>query len=110
MKFNFVTLIIIFKYNLDKFEGFDTKILEHKIVGHMTGNLGRVRTFSCFVITGNKNGLGGIALGKASDSATAIRNAKNSAGKKLFYINRYQDQTSMVSYNILNHIKYHNQG
>lgn len=76
----------------------------------MTGNLGRVRTFSCFVITGNKNGFGGIALGKASDSATAMRNAKNSAGKKLFYINRYQDHTGMDYFlYILNDSKY-NQG
>lgn len=77
----------------EKFEGFDTTVLEHKIVGHMTGNMGRKRTFSCFVITGNKNGLLGIALGKATDSATAIRNAKNSSGKKLFYINRYNEHT-----------------
>ncbi|XP_051161085.1 28S ribosomal protein S5, mitochondrial [Leptopilina boulardi] len=77
----------------ESFEGFETIILEHKITGHMTGNMGRVRTFSCFVVTGNGNGLVGIALGKSTDNAAAVRNAKNSSGKKLFYVNRYMERT-----------------
>lgn len=66
----------------------------------MTGNMGRVRTFSCFVVTGNGNGLVGIALGKSTDNAAAVRNAKNSSGKKLFYVNRYMERTGInISFN-----------
>lgn len=79
--------------NDESFEGFETIVLESKITGHMTGNMGRVRTFSCFVVTGNGNGLVGIALGKSTDSQASVRNARNSAGKKLFYIHRYNEHT-----------------
>lgn len=61
----------------------------------MTGNMGRVRTFSTFVVTGNGNGLIGIALGKSTDHSTSVRNAKDSSGKKLFYVNRYNEHTGM---------------
>lgn len=77
----------------DAFEGFETIVLEQKITGHMTGNMGRVRTFSTFVVTGNGNGLIGIALGKSTDHSTSVRNAKDSSGKKLFYVNRYNEHT-----------------
>ncbi|KAG8238114.1 hypothetical protein J437_LFUL012725 [Ladona fulva] len=49
------------------FDGFDTKVLEMKTVFNMKGNLGRTRRMSVFVVTGNKNGLAGFALGKAVD-------------------------------------------
>lgn len=43
----------------DKFEGFDTRVLEFKLVTNMTGTLGRKMRFSAFVVVGNKNGLAG---------------------------------------------------
>merc|ERR1712071_555171 len=61
----------------DKFEGFDTKVLEFKTVSNMSGNLGRTRSASAFVITGNKNGLAGFALAKANMGQTALRKARN---------------------------------
>lgn len=70
----------------DFFEGFDTRVLEMKQVFIMKGNLGRKRRLSCFVITGNGNGLAGFALGKAIENRAAIRKAKNRAGQKLMHI------------------------
>ncbi|KAL8608672.1 hypothetical protein ACOMHN_002901 [Nucella lapillus] len=75
------------------FEGFDTRVLEFKLVTNMTGNLGRKQRFSSFVITGNKNGLAGFALAKAPNAVASLRKAKNMAAQRLRYIERYQDHT-----------------
>lgn len=75
------------------FEGFDARILEYKLVSTMTGNMGRKRRVSTFVITGNKNGLAGFAIGKAPEGRSALRLAKNRAATKLMYINRYKEHT-----------------
>nr|CAG4643205.1 EOG090X0689 [Ilyocryptus agilis] len=77
----------------DNFEGFDTTVLEFKTVANMKGNLGRTRTVSAFVITGNRNGMTGFGLGKAQMGTAALRKAKNRAGQKLMYIERYNDHT-----------------
>ncbi|XP_071454014.1 small ribosomal subunit protein uS5m [Hetaerina americana] len=69
----------------DTFEGFDTKVLEMKTVFNMRGNLGRTRRMSVMVVTGNKNGLAGFALGKAVDGRVALSQAKNRAGQKLLH-------------------------
>ncbi|XP_014259235.1 28S ribosomal protein S5, mitochondrial [Cimex lectularius] len=75
------------------FEGFDTKVLESKSVFNMTGNMGRKRQMSVFVVTGNGNGLAGFGLGKALEGKTALANAKNRAGQRLMYIERFNDRT-----------------
>lgn len=77
----------------ETFDGFDTKVIEHKIVAHMTGNLGKRRTYSTFVVTGNKNGLVGIALGRAIEGRAALRLAKNRAGSKLMHVQMYNNHT-----------------
>ncbi|KAB0803393.1 hypothetical protein PPYR_00363 [Photinus pyralis] len=77
----------------ESFEGFDTKVLELKTVFNMTGNLGRKRRLSVFAITGNGKGLAGFALGKAVESAAALRKVKNRAGQKLMHINIFRDHT-----------------
>ena len=59
-----------------KFEGFDSRVLQLKQVCHMTGTKKNKYRYSCLVVTGNGNGLGGIALSKASNSKTAIKKAK----------------------------------
>ncbi|XP_076442988.1 small ribosomal subunit protein uS5m-like [Babylonia areolata] len=76
-----------------KFEGFDTRVLEFKLVTNMTGNLGRKQRFSSFVVTGNKNGLAGFALAKAPNGSASLRKAKNMAAQRLQYIERYRDHT-----------------
>ncbi|XP_016842830.1 28S ribosomal protein S5, mitochondrial [Nasonia vitripennis] len=79
--------------NDEVFVGFDSKVIEHKMVSHMTGNLGRKRSYSSFVITGNKNGLCGIALGKSAEGRTALRLARNRAGFKLMHVPLYKNHT-----------------
>lgn len=68
------------------FESFDTRAIEFKIVNTMRGNLGRYRRHSCFVVTGNGNGVAGFAMGKSTDPKAAIRKAKNRAIQKLMHI------------------------
>ncbi|XP_032684997.1 28S ribosomal protein S5, mitochondrial [Odontomachus brunneus] len=77
----------------DTFEGFETWVLESKLVTCMTGNLGRKSRISIFVVTGNGNGVAGFALAKAPASKAALKTAKNRAGHKLMYIPRYQEHT-----------------
>jgi small subunit ribosomal protein S5 len=62
----------------------------------MRGNLGRKRQISAFVVTGNKNGSAGIALGKAIEAKAALRKAKNRAGQKLMYIEICNNHTSRL--------------
>lgn len=75
------------------FTGFDSKVLEQKVVTNMTGNLGRKRRISIFVVTGNKHGVAGYGLGKASTQQAALRMALNKAGQKLMYIRMFEDHT-----------------
>nr|CAG4643955.1 EOG090X0689 [Lepidurus arcticus] len=77
----------------ETFEGFDTKVLELKSVFNMKANFGRKRRMSAFVITGNGQGLGGFAVGKAPMGTAATRKAKNRAAQKLIYIERYREHT-----------------
>ena len=56
--------------------------------------MGRRRKISAFVVTGNKNGSAGIALGKATEAKAALRKAKNRAGQKLLYIEIFNNHTS----------------
>lgn len=77
----------------DTFEGFDTKVLEMKSVFNMSANFGHKRRMSAFVVTGNKNGLAGFGLGKAIENKAALRKAKNRAGQKLMYVERFEEHT-----------------
>ncbi|UYV70754.1 MRPS5 [Cordylochernes scorpioides] len=72
-------------YEGEPFENFESIILEHKYVDHMTGVMGRKRSISSLVITGNRNGVFGLGRAKANDSRTAVRKAKNKAGHNLRY-------------------------
>ncbi|EGI69854.1 28S ribosomal protein S5, mitochondrial [Acromyrmex echinatior] len=77
----------------DTFDGFDTWILESKLISHMTGNLGRKSRISIFVITGNGNGVAGFALAKAPVQKAAIKTAKHRASQRLMYISRCKEHT-----------------
>ena len=76
-----------------KFEGFESILLEIKMVTNMTGTLGRKQRYSALVAVGNRNGLAGYGFGKSLFARTAIRNAKNKAAQRLMYIPRYNEQT-----------------
>ncbi|XP_064622370.1 small ribosomal subunit protein uS5m-like [Lineus longissimus] len=75
------------------FEGFDTRVLEFKMVSNMTGTLGRKSRFSAFVVTGNKNGLAGYGLARSPNGQAALRKAKNKAAQRLQYIELYNGHT-----------------
>ncbi|XP_014662747.1 PREDICTED: 28S ribosomal protein S5, mitochondrial-like isoform X2 [Priapulus caudatus] len=77
----------------EKFEGFDTKVLEFKTVFTMSANLGRKRRVSAFVVVGNGNGLAGYGLGKSPNGKAAIRKAKNRAAQKLQFVELYKNHT-----------------
>lgn len=77
----------------ERFDGFDTKVLEMKSVFNMTGNMGRKKQISIFVVTGNGIGLGGFGLGKAMEVKAALKSAKNRAGQRLMFVERYKDHT-----------------
>lgn len=77
----------------DTFNGFDTRVLENKIVFIMKGNMGRKRRFSVMSVTGNGNGLAGFATAKAPEARTALRKSKNRAGQKLLKIELCENRT-----------------
>ncbi|XP_035221912.1 28S ribosomal protein S5, mitochondrial-like [Stegodyphus dumicola] len=70
----------------ETFEGFDSRVLEFKTVMHMSGQRGRVRNFSAFVVVGNKKGLAGYGLARSVNASTAANAAKNKAAHVLRYI------------------------
>lgn len=59
----------------------------------MTKVFGRQRRVSALCVTGNKNGLVGCGLGKAPEIKPALKRAKNRAGQRLIYVQRYDDHT-----------------
>jgi len=75
------------------FTGFDTRILESKIVATVTSILGKKRTSSCFVVTGNGKGVIGFGTGKGSFSSAAIRLAKTNASKRLLKVDLFENRT-----------------
>lgn len=62
----------------------------------MTGNMGRKRSVSSMVVTGNGNGLAGFAVAKAPDGKGAMKTAKNRAAQKMMYIERYDNHTGEI--------------
>ncbi|XP_037955576.1 28S ribosomal protein S5, mitochondrial [Teleopsis dalmanni] len=77
----------------ESFDGFDTIVLENKIVFIMKGNMGRKRRYSVLTVTGNGNGLAGFALAKAPEVRTALRKSKNRAGQKLLSVKLDSNKT-----------------
>jgi len=59
----------------------------------MDANMGRIRRFSVIAFTGNGQGLCGFALAKSPEGRGALRKAKNRAGQKLLFIERYNQHT-----------------
>lgn len=77
----------------ETYEDFESRVIEVKSVFNMTANEGRKRSISALVAVGNKNGVAGFAVGKASDRTNALRKAKNRAVHYLYYIERYSNHT-----------------
>lgn len=77
----------------DSFEGFESWILYAKRLSIMTSNMGRTKRCRVCVITGNKKGLAGFVMLNGNEFKSTINTAKNKAGQRLIYIERYNDHT-----------------
>ncbi|XP_066139934.1 small ribosomal subunit protein uS5m [Euwallacea fornicatus] len=77
----------------EDFKGFDCRVLEFKNIVIMKGNFGRKRRLSALVVTGNKQGLAGFAMGKALEGRAALRKAKNRSIQKLMHIKLFNNHT-----------------
>ncbi|ELU12582.1 hypothetical protein CAPTEDRAFT_156921 [Capitella teleta] len=76
-----------------EFEGFDSRVLEIRMVANMTGTIGRKRRFSSFICVGNGNGIAGFGSGKSKNMAAAMRVGKNRAAQNLMYIPLFEGHT-----------------
>ncbi len=81
------------------FSGFESVLIEHKTVTHMTGKFGRVRSISMLMVTGNKRGLAGFSLttrpakGGGFRSASNFQKAVDRAGMKLMQLHLFEGRT-----------------
>jgi small subunit ribosomal protein S5 len=62
---------------------------------------GRTMSFAALVVVGDGNGHVGIGLGKASETAEAIRKGKEDAKKNLIYIER--DANDSIHHEVIGH-------
>lgn len=77
----------------EPFEGFQSCILAYKNVTTMTSHFGRMKQCRATVVTGNGNGLVGFSSVTGTDPKTVIKRAKNRAGQRLCYFERYNNHT-----------------
>jgi len=73
----------------------DTKVVVKVVKG------GRTRSFAALVVVGDGNGHVGVGLGKASETAEAIRKGKEDAKKNLIYIER--DANDSIHHEVIGH-------
>ncbi|KAK9295800.1 hypothetical protein QLX08_010009 [Tetragonisca angustula] len=77
----------------DTFDGFESWILYAKPISVMTSTMGRSKRVRSMVITGNRKGLAGFATVTGREFKPSLNLAKNRAGLRLMYIERYNDHT-----------------
>lgn len=66
----------------------------------MTGNMGRKKRVSCYVVTGNQNGLAGFSSATTGEMKSCFSTARNKAGQRLIYFPKYENHTSKIFYHI----------
>ena len=69
-------------------------LFQQRVVNHMTGAYGRVRTCKVIVGVGNGNGSFGYAMSSAKEPRPAVKRALNRAAQRLLYVPRFEDRTS----------------
>ena len=80
------------KDNRDKTKTLEELVIEVKSVVKVTQG-GRQRRFSATVVVGDKKGIVGIGIGKASEVPDAVKKAIQSANKNLIKINLIDNRT-----------------
>lgn len=63
----------------------------------MTSSMGRTKRCCSMVITGNGKGLAGFSQVTGHDIKSTINTAKNRAGHRLIYFERYNEHTGKQS-------------
>lgn len=74
-------------------EGYDSRILEVKVVSSMTASKGRFGRFSTVVMVGNGRGLAGIGKAKSTNLRNALRIAKKRATQRFEYYEIRESRT-----------------
>lgn len=77
----------------EKFENFESVILELRGRLYMTSNFGKKRKNVCMAVVGNKNGIAGIARVLSNDPRGAVKSSRKRATQRLMYFNRCNDKT-----------------
>jgi len=75
------------------FEGFESVCLRLGLVANKTGTMGTKMRFTAVMVTGNKNGVVGLALGQSQTANVAIRVGRNRAGMNLLHVPLYENRT-----------------
>lgn len=74
-------------------EGYDSRILQVKVVSSMTASKGRFGRFSTVVMVGNGRGLAGIGKAKSTNLRNALRIAKKRATQRFEYYEIRESRT-----------------
>ncbi|XP_033339203.2 mitochondrial ribosomal protein S5 [Megalopta genalis] len=82
----------------ESFEGFESWIMTSKTVNIMTSHFGRTKRYRISVVTGNGNGLVGFSSVTGADAKATIKRAKNRAGQRLTYLERYNNHTVLYDF------------
>ncbi|XP_053986511.1 28S ribosomal protein S5, mitochondrial [Hylaeus volcanicus] len=77
----------------EPFIGFQTWVLHFHQCAIMTGMFGRKKRVIVYAVTGNGKGLAGFATALRGDNKGALTLARNKAGQRLMYFERYDDHT-----------------
>ncbi|XP_078034963.1 mitochondrial ribosomal protein S5 [Augochlora pura] len=82
----------------EPFEGFESWILMFKHVNVMSSLFGRIKQYRATVVTGNGNGLVGFSTVTGKDAKSVLKLARNRAGQRLNYFERYNNHTVLYDF------------
>lgn len=100
--FLYTFFISIFTSVSAPYHGFNSIIIENRLISVMTGNFGRKRRFMSIAVVGNGKGLIGLAKCRALDSKAAINKARKKAMKRLVSYDFLEENTGKISTLLLN--------
>ncbi|KAK6639541.1 hypothetical protein RUM43_007814 [Polyplax serrata] len=75
------------------YRGFNSIIIENRLISVMTGNFGRKRRFMSIAVVGNGKGLIGLAKSRALDGKAAMNQARKKAMKRLVSYDFLEENT-----------------
>jgi small subunit ribosomal protein S5 len=87
------------KINPDELDLKDKLVINKRVTKVVKG--GRTMSFAALVVVGDGNGYVGVGLGKAAETAEAIRKGKEDAKKNLIFIER--DANDSIYHEVIGH-------